>query len=291
MLGLILAGGTGSRLGPITKVVSKQLLPIHDKPMIYYPISLLMASGIREFVIISTPRDLVSFQNLLGDGSSWGVKFQYVLQEKPVGLPDAFLVSEKLIGGRPSTLILGDNLFYGSGLGRNIHSSAESNGATVYGYFVDDVSPFGTFNISKNGEIESLVEKPAEGGRGYAIPGIYHFDGTASERTRKLKPSSRGELEIVDLMNSYLVDGMLTYKIIDRGTAWLDTGSVADMNLASELIRVVQSRQGMLIGSPEEVAFRNHWIDSNQLEKLANLQSASAYGKSLLKIVEENEQF
>jgi len=288
MPGIILAGGLGTRLGPITKTVSKQLLPVYDKPMIYYPLSLLMASGINEIAIITTPQSQPEFINLLGDGKQWGINLQFIIQNNPNGLPEAFLLCEDFIGKRNSTLILGDNIFYGSGMGSKLKSNSKNLGATMYGYLVNDVSQYGTFQLDGDGNVIYLREKPKSGGRGLAIPGIYHFDSNVSEYSRHLKPSSRGELEIIDLLNIYLQEKKLNYSVLDRGTAWLDTGTIEDLSSASELIRVVQSRQGLLIGSPEEVAFRNGWIESNQLLSLGEAQGNSLYGKALISLYNEN---
>lgn len=287
MLGILLAGGTGSRLGPVTSVISKQLLPIYDKPMIYYPLSLLMASQINKIVIITTLRDQSSYEQLLGNGNQWGITIFYRVQDAPNGLPDAFLLTEDLIDVDGCTMLLGDNLFYGSKMGAKLLSNRGKLGATVYGYLVNDVSPFGTFELSKDSKITNLIEKPINGGKGYAIPGIYHFDSNVSHLSKLLKPSRRGELEIIDLLKLYLDQEILYYSILDRGTAWLDTGTTQDLASASELIRVVQTRQGMLIGSPEEVAFRNNWIDKTQLFEIGKKLEKSQYGKSLLSICEE----
>ena len=288
MLGILLAGGTGSRLGPITSVLSKQLLPVYDKPMIYYPLSLLMASQVNKILIITTPEDLQSYKQLLGDGGQWGISIFYEVQETPNGLPEAFILAEEFIDENGCTMVLGDNLFYGSGMGAKLFSNQRKVGATVYGYLVNDVSPFGTFQINKDSKIANLVEKPINGGKGYAIPGIYHFDSKVSQLSKSLNPSKRGELEIIDLLKLYLEQDNLNYSILDRGTAWLDTGTTQDLASASELIRVLQTRQGMLIGSPEEVAFRNNWIDKSQLYKMGLQLENSQYGKSLIAICEEH---
>jgi len=287
MLGIILAGGTGSRLGPITRSISKQLLPIYDKPMIYYPLSLLMASGLREIAIITSPRDRKNFQDLLGDGSQWGIDITYIVQDKPNGIPEAFILCKNLINNDGCTLILGDNIFYGSGMGKKLAINNNKNGASIYGYYVGDVSSFGTFELNDQ-RISKLVEKPKIGGRGYAIPGIYHFDSKVSELSEEISPSKRGELEIIDLLRIYLNNGQLSYSILDRGTAWLDTGTIEDMSSASELIRVVQSRQGLLIGSPDEVAYRNHWINSEKLNVIAEKFQNSLYGKALLSLISDS---
>lgn len=286
MIGLLLAGGYGTRLRPVTSVISKQLLPIYDKPMIYYPISLLMAASIRDICIVTTPRDAELFKQLLGTGEKWGVNFNYFVQSDPNGIPEVFLLTENVISGQNTTLMLGDNLFYGSQMGKRLKENCGISGALMYGYLVNDVSQFGTFRLSPDGSVISLIEKPKEGGKGFAIPGVYHFDSDASDRTKNLTPSKRGELEIIDLLNSYFIDSKLGHSIIDRGTAWLDTGTIEDMSSASELVRVVQSRQGMLIGSPEEVAFRNGWISSDQLMVLAQDLHPSPYGKSLVDLIE-----
>lgn len=281
MVGIILAGGTGTRLGPVTKVVSKQLLPIFDKPMVYFPISLLMASGIREIVIVVTPRDREAYETLLGDGSAWGIVVHYVVQEFPNGLPEAFILSENYIKGKACTLILGDNILYGSGLGKKLLSNQRNHGAHVYGYLVNNSSSFGVLNIGKDGQILDLLEKPIGFGRGFAIPGVYHFDDTVTERSKTLVPSKRGELEIVDLLKTYLIDQKLTYTKLDRGIAWLDTGTTQDLFMAAELVNVVQTRQGMLIGSPDEVAYRNGWITKDQLLENARVFDGSLYGVAL----------
>ena len=285
MVGIILAGGLGTRLGPITSVMSKQLHAIYDKPMIYYPLSLMMASGITEIIVITTPKDAKSFQQLLSDGRQWGISITFVTQENPNGLPEAFLLCRNQIQNHKVTLMLGDNILYGSQIGKKLGENAQQSGASIYGYLVQDVSSFGALHIDSAGKILKIIEKPKEAGRGLAIPGIYHFDETVFSRTALLKKSSRGELEIVDLLNSYLEDNQLSYSILDRGTAWLDTGTIDDLFLASELVRVVQSRQGMLIGSPEEVAFRMNYIDSSQLEKLARPLAGSRYGKLIAEIL------
>jgi glucose-1-phosphate thymidylyltransferase len=287
MIGILLAGGFGTRLGPITKVISKQLLPIYDKPMIYYPLSLLMAAEIKEIVVITTPRDRMAYEALLGNGSQWGISIQYVQQNHPNGLPEAFLLCEKIIRGKSSTLMLGDNVIYGSQIGKKLQSNGSKRGASIYGYLVKDVSSFGTIRLNSNLEIAELQEKPTTGGKGLAIPGIYHFDESVIERTESLRKSARGELEIVDLLNTYLDEGSLHYSILDRGTAWLDTGTIEDLSMASELVRVVQSRQGMLVGSPDEVAFRKGLITKVELESLAQNYSGSLYGRALQDIVQE----
>ena len=280
----MLAGGAGSRLWPITQVVSKQLLPVYDKPMIYYPLALLMAAGIKNFSIITTPRDAQLFKSLLGDGSKWGISIDIVIQESPRGLPDAFNL---LSGGElesDSILVLGDNLFYGSQIAKRVKELMAIPGAAMFGYLVNDVAAYGCFNFDSSHKINYLEEKIAQG-RGYAIPGIYKFDKDVKEFASQLVPSRRGELEIVDLLKTYHSRNNLDFRILDRGTAWLDTGTVENLNHASELIKVIQNRQGMLVGSPEEVALRNKWITENEFQKLAEGFGESEYAKSLLNVL------
>jgi glucose-1-phosphate thymidylyltransferase len=286
MYGLILAGGYGTRLRPMTTVTSKQLLPIYDKPMIYYPLSLMMAAGIREFSIITVPDQADSFMNLLGDGSQWGIELNFISQEKANGIPEVFTLAEKNIVNKPSLLMLGDNIFYGSRIGHKISENLNPKGAHIYGYLVNDVSKFGSLKTDGD-KILSLEEKPKEIHKGLAIPGIYHFNSQVCDFVKEIKPSTRGELEIVDLLNIYLRQNSLSHSIIDRGTAWLDTGTVEDMFAAAELVRVIQSRQGMLVGSPEEVAFRNTWISENQLSALAKNYVGSPYSRALLDLIED----
>ncbi len=286
MYGLILAGGYGTRLRPMTTVTSKQLLPIYDKPMIYYPLSLMMAAGIREFSIITVPDQAESFANLLGDGSQWGIEINFISQEKANGIPEVFTLAEKKIVNKPSLLMLGDNILYGSRIGHKISENLNPKGAHIYGYLVNDVSKFGSLKTDGS-KILSLEEKPKEIHKGLAIPGIYHFNSEVCEFVKEIRPSSRGELEIVDLLNIYLNQNSLSHSIIDRGTAWLDTGTVEDMFAAAELVRVIQSRQGMLVGSPEEVAFRNKWISEKQLSALASHYFGSPYSRALLDLIED----
>jgi len=287
MIGILLAGGLGTRLGPITAITSKQLLPIYDKPMIYYPLSLLIASGVDEVIVISTPRDANSYRNLLEDGNQWGISISYLEQTRPNGLPEAFLLAEEIIHGKPCTLMLGDNIIYGSQIGKKISNHLNPNGASIYGYLVNDVSAFGCLELTELRQIKNLVEKPKNIGKGLAIPGIYHFDKTVVQKTKNLSKSARGELEIIDLLNLYLNEGNLHFETLDRGIAWLDTGTIEDLAMASELVRVVQSRQGMLIGSPDETAFRKGLITSEDLKKLAFKYQGSLYGKSLEDILLE----
>lgn len=287
MIGILLAGGLGTRLGPITRAVSKQLLPIYDKPMIYYPISLMMAAGVTEFIVITTPHDQASFRKLLGDGHQWGIAIHYLEQPHPNGLPEAFLLSAKLINGRPCMLMLGDNMIYGSQIGKKVANNLGGPGASIYGYLVNDISSFGSVTLDSEGKVIEIKEKPKNGGKGFAIPGLYHFDETVVEKSGQLEKSTRGEFEIVDLLNLYLSEDNLKVTIIDRGVAWLDTGTIEDLAMASELVRVVQSRQGMLIGSPEEVAYRMNLINYLQLEKIASSYGDSLYGRALKEILLE----
>lgn len=287
MIGIILAGGNGTRLGPLTQIISKQLNSVYDKPMIYYPLSLMMASGIRNIIVITTPRDQDMFQNLLGNGDQWGIRIQYVVQLEPNGLPEAFLLCKNQIENQKTTLMLGDNIVYGSQVGYKLAQNSVKDGASIYGYLVKDTSAFGSFRIDGEGKIVQITEKPVNGGRGFAIPGIYHFDETVTERTLELRISTRNELEIVDLLNSYQLNHQLSYSILDRGTAWMDTGTIDDLFMASELVRVVQSRQGMLIGSPDETAYRMGFIGEEDLLKQAQKYKGSNYGAALKEVIGE----
>ena len=284
MHGIILAGGFGTRLWPLTQTISKQLLPVYDKPMIYYPLSLLMAAEIRDFSVIVTPRDYHSFQSLLGDGSQWGVEISVVIQQTPRGLPEAFsLVAESQLKNG-SLLILGDNIFYGSQMAKRVLELAYLPGAAIFGYLVNEVSPFGSFELDSVGQVSKLAEK-SRSGKGFAIPGLYKFDSRVLQFVQNLNPSTRGELEIVDLLNMYLEHQQLNCRILDRGTAWLDTGTVDTLNQASELIRVIQARQGMLIGSPEEVALHKGWVTKSALSNLLSHYGESNYAKSLASLL------
>ena len=284
MKGILLAGGFGTRLGPVTKVISKQLLPVYDKPMIYYPLSVLMASGLREIALVSSPSQIEAFKKLLLDGTQWGIKITYYVQNSPNGLPDVFNIIDDNFLKDGTVLMLGDNLFYGSQIGKKISELYSSNGASIFGYLVNDISELGSFTVSKNNTIDKLVEKKGFGS-GYAVPGVYKFDSQVKKLVQNLKYSPRGELEITDLINIYNDKNLLTYQILDRGTAWIDTGTVENLAQASELIRVIQSAQGMLIGSPDEVAFRNGWISKNELINIANTYGSSPYSKSLLDVI------
>ena len=285
MKGIILAGGSGTRLYPLTLVTSKQLLPIYDKPMIYYPLSTLMQAGIRDILIISTPQDLPNFERLLGDGSQFGIRLAYKVQPSPDGLAQAFILGEEFIAGDCCAMILGDNIFYGAGMTSHLKQAAEKkSGATVFGYCVDDPERFGVVEFDKDGKAVSIEEKPINPKSNYAVTGLYFYDETVCERAKTLKPSARGEIEITDLNRMYLDEGNLNVITLGRGYAWLDTGTVDSLSAASEFVRVIETREGVQISAPEEIAFQNGWIDRDSLERTAALYGKSPYGKHLLNV-------
>ena len=284
MKGIVLAGGSGTRLHPLTLAVSKQLMPIYDKPMIYYPISTLISAGIREILIISTPQDLPLFQKLLGNGNQIGCNFQYEIQENPNGLAEAFLIGEKFIGDDKVALILGDNIFYGTGLSKLLKANLNPDGGIVYGYHVNDPERYGVVEFDENENAISIEEKPIKPKSNYVIPGIYFYDNSVIEKAKNLKPSGRGELEITDINKAYLKDNNLSVRILDRGTAWLDTGTFKSLIQASNFVEVIEERQALKIGSIEEAAFTSGFINKKQLQKLAKPLLKSGYGKNLMDI-------
>ncbi len=285
--GIILAGGSGTRLYPITMGVSKQLLPIYDKPMIYYPLSVLMLTGIREICIITTPQDQDQFQRTLGDGSQWGLELTYITQPSPDGLAQAYLLAEEFLNGAPSAMVLGDNIFFGHGLPTQLQKAdAQSTGGTVFGYRVADPERYGVVGFDATGAVQSIIEKPKVPPSNYAVTGLYFLDGTAPERARRVKPSERGELEITSLLETYLDDGTLRVRQMGRGYAWLDTGTHASLLEAGNFVHTLSNRQGQQVGCPEEIAFEHGWISQEQLLKRAKLFRKTAYGKYLRNLVD-----
>lgn len=287
MKGIILAGGSGTRLYPLTMVTSKQLLPVYDKPMIYYPLSTLMLAGIRDILIISTPQDLPNFERLLGDGSRYGISLSYKVQPSPDGLAQAFIIGEEFISGDSCAMVLGDNIFYGSGLSKHLREAASrGTGATVFGYYVEDPERFGIVEFDENKNAVSLEEKPEHPKSNYAVTGLYFYDNRVCEFAKQLKPSARGELEITDLNRIYLENGDLNVVTLGRGYAWLDTGTINALNEAAEFVKVVETRQGIQVSAPEEIAYRNAWISRDELVESAKLYGKSAYGQHLKQVAE-----
>lgn len=288
MKGIILAGGSGTRLHPLTLAMSKQMMPIYDKPMIYYPLSVLMMSGIREILIISTPQDLPNFERLLGNGENLGCKFSYAVQEVPNGLAQAFVIGEKFIGDDKVALILGDNIFYGVGLGSNLKQINNPDGGVVFAYHVSDPERYGVVEFDKNHKVISIEEKPKEPKSNYAVPGLYFYDNSVVKIAKELKPSARGEYEITDVNKEYLRQGKLKVSIMDRGTAWLDTGTFPSLMQAGQFVQVIEERQGLKIGCIEEVAFNMGYINKEQLIKLAQPLTKSGYGNYLLELAKNS---
>lgn len=295
MKGIVLAGGSGTRLYPLTKVTSKQLLPVYDKPMIFYPLSTLMLAGIRDILIISTPTDLPNFERLLGDGRGFGIKLTYKVQPSPDGLAQAFIIGEEFIGNEPVAMVLGDNIFYGNGFGKTLRAAAENaekNGrATVFGYYVNDPERFGVVAFDENGQVVSIEEKPKIPKSNYAVTGLYFYPSGVSEKAKRVKPSARGELEITDLNETYLGEKTLDVQLLGRGFAWLDTGTVDSLAEATNFVQMVQNRQGIQISALEEIAYRNGWISKSELLESAEKYGKSPYGQHLKKVKDGKIQY
>ncbi|MBQ2799657.1 MAG: glucose-1-phosphate thymidylyltransferase RfbA [Ruminiclostridium sp.] len=294
MKGIILAGGSGTRLYPLTRVTSKQLLPIYDKPLIYYPLSTLMLADIRDILIISTPTDIGGFERLLGDGSDYGINLSYAVQESPDGLAQAFTIGADFIGDDSCALILGDNLFHGNDfvkLLKNARQTAENNGAAVFGYYVDDPQSFGIVEFDKNGKVISIEEKPQNPKSNYAVTGLYFYDNRVIEYAKSIKPSERGELEITDINKLYLEQGDLSVKLLGRGFAWLDTGTMDNLLDAADFVRMIEKRQGLRIAVIEEIAYKNGWIDEEKLLQMAKSYGKSSYGKYLMRVAENRIKY
>ena len=289
MKGIILAGGSGTRLYPLTMVTSKQLLPIYDKPMVYYPLSTLMLSGIRDILIISTPSDLPNFERLLGDGSDYGVHFSYKVQPSPDGLAQAFILGEEFIGDEPCAMVLGDNIFYGNGFSKSLRAAvvnAESGRATVFGYYVPDPERFGVVAFDESGKAISIEEKPKNPKSNYAVTGLYFYPAGVAKKANQVKPSARGELEITTLNEMYLNDGLLDVQLLGRGFAWLDTGTMDSLAEATDFVKMIQNRQGIEISAPEEIAYKNGWITKDELLRSAEKYGKSPYGQHLKNVAE-----
>lgn len=287
MKGIVLAGGSGSRLWPITKGISKQLLPIYDKPLIHYPLGTLFLAGIRDILIITTPEDLPSFQRLLGNGSLYGANFTYATQSKPNGLAEAFLIGENFIGGDHVALILGDNIFHGVGLGKQLKDITLGSGATIFAYKVSDPGRYGVVEFSKGGKVLSIEEKPAIPKSNYAVPGLYFYDSEVVEIAKLVKPSKRGELEITSINEAYLKAEKLTTRILERGTTWLDTGTIQTLQAASSYVQIIEERQGSKISCLEEIAWRNGWVSENDLKSIAKTYGGNPYEIYLLSLISE----